>query len=160
MKQWLLLVWLACTGMNTVSADDRPGGSAAVLERSNPAGVFDPGQRFSHVVRVRGGDLLFLSGQVAFNEQGQLVGESDLRIQTEQTFRNIASLLDSHGIDFSNVIKLTIYIVNYQDEDRLLLHEIQSRFVDPNQIPASTLLGVQSLARPGILIEVDVVAVI
>ena len=126
------------------------------VQYSNPEGVFLP-PTFSQLVMVSDETLLILSGQVAFDVEGQLVGEGDLRAQTEQVFKNMQTILASANASMRDILKLTIYVVNYQPEDRLLIGEVQKQcFTEP--FPASTLLGVQSLARPGLLIEMDVIA--
>lgn len=129
------------------------------IQHFNPRGVHQP-TGYTHVVRVLNGDLLVISGQVALDADGHLVGERDLRAQATQVFENIKTILTSAEADFSSVIKLTIYVVNYQAEDRSLLVEIRDRYVDQERPPASTLVGVQSLASPEFMIEVEAWAVI
>lgn len=125
---------------------------------SNPDGVFVP-LSFSQLVSLSDETLLVLSGQVAFNATGDLVGEGDLRAQTVQVFENIKTILVSAKATFADVLKLTIYVVGYQAEDRFVIADVQKNYVDSNCLPTSTLLGVQSLARPGLLIEIDVLAI-
>lgn len=153
MKTIALLLTMGIAAMTCYADNDG-------IHRSNPPGVFDPGNKFSQLVSVKNRELLFFSGQVALNEQGELVGENDLRKQTVQVFENIKALLKSRDTDFTSLVRLTIYIVNYQSEDRFILHEVQHHYIPPGKSPASTLLGVQTLARPGLLIEIDGVAAI
>ena len=154
----ILSCMLACSALlSSVAAAADPDSKRPRIERHNPEGLFDPEQRYSQVVQVRGGDLLFFSGQVSFDDKGTLVG-SDLRAQLVQVFENLKQLLATQSLDFSDVIKFTIYIVNYQPDDRLIIENVQSQYVNPEHPPASTLLGVSSLARPGMLVEIDMVA--
>ena len=115
---------------------------------------------FGSLVKVSNGDLLMISGQVALDEGGHLVGEYDLRLQATQVFENIKRLLASFKADFSNIVKITIYIVNYKVEDRAILVEVREQYIDPEHYPASTLIGVQSLARPDFMIEIEAMAAI
>jgi enamine deaminase RidA (YjgF/YER057c/UK114 family) len=68
--------------------------------------------------------------------------------------------LASFGVDFSNVVKVTIFVVNYKPSDREILVKVRDQYVDPARPLASTLLGVQSLARPELLIEIEALAVV
>lgn len=125
----------------------------------NPATVFQP-SHYSQLVRVQEGELIVLAGQVAFDAEGQIVAPNDLRLQEIQSFENIKSLLAAVGADFSHVVKLTVYVVDYQLSDRAVLLEVLERYIDLEAPPANTLLGVQALARPGLKIEIEALAVI
>ena len=65
---------------------------------------------YSHAVRVSGGDLLFIAGQVSV-ENGVTVGEGDVAAQTRQVFANLGSVLDSAGATFADVVEFTTYLV-------------------------------------------------
>ena len=127
------------------------------IKRINAPAVFSPGT-YSQVVQVSGETLLYLAGQVAWDADGKTVGVGDLQAQAHQAFKNVDSVLAAAGSNFSRVIKLTIYVVNYQPEQRQMVMDAASQFVDSQHLPASTLLGVQSLARPDLLIEVEAIA--
>jgi enamine deaminase RidA (YjgF/YER057c/UK114 family) len=120
---------------------------------SNPPG-------YTHVVAVTGGTTLYISGQIALDVEGQLVGEGDFRAQVEQVFRNLESALAAAGAAFTDVVKLNFYIPNYQPEHRLVIREVGSQFLSKDHRPASTLVGVVALAFDGLLLEVEAVAVI
>lgn len=130
------------------------------FERSNPPGVHQPTPTYTHLIHVKEGDLLFISGQIALDEEGNLVGKGDLGAQTRQVFKNLKTILASAGADFSNVMKWTIYIVNYQYADREILVSAMWDEFDAPLPPASTLLGVQSLVGPDFMIEVDAIALV
>jgi len=115
---------------------------------------------YSHVVAARGAKTIYTAGQVAFNEAGQLVGAGDLRAQTRQVFENLRSALAAAGATFADVVKATIYVVDYQPSDRAAIVETRSGYFSKENPPASTLVGVQALAVPGLLVEIEVVAVI
>jgi len=124
----------------------------------NPEGMNRPGT-YTPVVTARGGKTIYISGQVALDERGQLVGGGDLKAQTEQVYRNLGLALKGAGAGFQDVVKITTYVVNYKPEYRSLMHEVRSRHFSGENPPASTLVGVQSLARPDILVEIEAVAV-
>jgi enamine deaminase RidA (YjgF/YER057c/UK114 family) len=123
-----------------------------------PEGLARPGA-YTPVVATRGGRTIYVSGQIAHDENDRLVGAGDLRAQAEQCFRNVAAALEGAGASFLDVVKLNLYVVDYKPEYRALLHEVRARYVSKDNPPASTLVGVQALARPGLLIEVEAIAV-
>ena len=124
----------------------------------NPEGLARPGT-YTPVVTVRGGKLIHISGQVSLDERGQLIGGKDLKAQTEQAYRNLGLALKGAGAGFQDVVKITTYVVNYKPEYRSLLHEVRARHFSKDQPPASTLVGVQSLALADFLVEIEAVAV-
>lgn len=128
------------------------------IEYLNPIQPLSPS--YTQMVKVSGGTLLFLSGQVAVDGNGRLIGEGDIYAQARQVFENIKTNLASQNADFSNIIKITIFIVNFQPEMRAALLAVANEYMDPDRPPASTLLGIQALARPDLLIEIEATAVI
>ena len=128
-------------------------------EYLQPAGL-SRSAAYTHVVAVDAGKLLFISGQVALDGSGQLVGRDDLRAQAQQVFENLRIALSAGGATFADVVKLNTYIVNYVPEYRTILGEVRSRYTGAEHPPASTLVGVQALALPEFLIEVEAVAVV
>lgn len=125
----------------------------------NPPELSDP-PGYTHVVAASGGTTVYVSGQIALDGDGNLVGAGDLRGQTEQVFQNIQVALGAAGATFADVIKLNFYILNYQPDDRLVIRDVRDRYVNVEQPPASTLVGVAALAVDGLLLEVEAVAVI
>lgn len=128
------------------------------IQHINPEGVARP-TGYTHVVVAEGRRLAFISGQVALDAQGNLVGEGDLARQAEQAYENLKTCLASIGATFSDVIKLTTYIVGYTPEARAAVRAVRERYLPAKSPPAHTLIGVQALALPGLLIEVEAVAV-
>jgi len=104
---------------------------------------------------VRFGDLLFISGCAPLDEAGQLVGYGDVAIQTRQVLAHIGSVLRHVGTDFSNVLKVTVYLLDI--DDRVAVNEVRKEFFGDSR-PASTLIEVPRLAVPGMLVEIDAVA--
>jgi len=124
------------------------------LERSNPDGIHTPGA-YSHIVRTTGSSLALISGQVGLRADGTLAG-NDLESQARQVFANLGTALESLGATPANVAKITAFIVNWSPELRPALAAGRGDFFG-DELPASTLLGVQALAQPELLIEVEAI---
>ena len=120
----------------------------------NPGRVF-PGM--SQAVRV--GNQLHVSGQVAFDANGDLVGRDDPEQQADQCFANIAQLLDAAGATPADVVSLRCFLVDadcyaaYADAKRRFLADVAVP-------PAGTAVIVAGLLVPGLLMEIEAVAVI
>jgi enamine deaminase RidA (YjgF/YER057c/UK114 family) len=129
-----------------------------VIERIYPDGLRRP-PTYVPVVRATGGSTIYLSGQVPVDSNGDLVGEGDFGAQARQVFANLRVALARVGADFSHVVRMTTYVVGYTPELRDALGAARSEAMGDARA-ASTLLGVQALAAPGYLIEVEAIAVI
>lgn len=132
--------------------------AARGVERSNPMGA-PPVLRpyYANTVRVPAGDLLFISGQVAWDADGQVVGRGDPVRQAEQVFANIATLLDAHGASFEDIVKVTVFVTDLSWFDQL--SDVRLRHF--SQLPpASTIVQVSSLVDPDLLIEVEAIAAV
>jgi enamine deaminase RidA (YjgF/YER057c/UK114 family) len=125
----------------------------------NPPGVA-ASPAYTHVVTVSGGRMIFLSGQVALDEKGELVGRGDLRAQTRQVFENMKRALAAAGARFEDVVKLTYYVVGYRPEQLATVREVRSEYLPRTNPPASTLVGVQALFADDVMIEVEAIAVV
>jgi len=115
---------------------------------------------WTHVVGVTGGKTIYISGQVSVNERGEVVGKGDLRQQTEQTYENLKHALTAAGATFRDVVKMNLYVVGLKPEHVPMLREVRSRYVNAEQPPASTLVGVSALVGTDWLIEIEAVAVV
>jgi enamine deaminase RidA (YjgF/YER057c/UK114 family) len=111
-------------------------------------------------VAAKPGKLVFLSGQVANDLNGQLVGKGNLQAQTEQVFANLKTALAAASASFSDVVKITWYVKGYKPEDLSTLRAVRDKYVNTSAPPASTLVGVASLFQDDYLIEVDAIAVV
>jgi 2-iminobutanoate/2-iminopropanoate deaminase len=131
------------------------------LTLDNPDGVAAPfGDRFSHVARVDlggGGALLLLSGQVSVDDEGAVVAPGDVRAQSERIFEIIGGLLAAHGASFADVAHIRTYLTNLDDLPGY--GEVRRSFF-PGTRPASTTVQVSRLFLPGIVLEVEVTAVV
>lgn len=111
---------------------------------------------YTQVVKVTGGQTIYLSGQVALDASRDLVGPGDFRAQAQQVFENLKAALAAAGADFRHVVKLNIYLL---DRAHLpILREVRDRYINTQAPPASTLLVVQSLAQEGFLLEIEAIA--
>lgn len=115
---------------------------------------------FSQVVVASGGRTIFISGQVAIDEKGALVGGSDLGQQTTQVMRNLGRALEAAGASFADVVKITTYVVGYRPELRAVIGQARSPFFAGRTPPASTLVGVSALAASDWLVEIEAIAVV
>jgi len=127
--------------------------------RLNPDTVAKPFGSYSQAVRVETSEVvwIYVSGQVAADVEGTLVGAGDMRAQTEQVFENLRAILAANGASFEDVVKITTYATTL--DDLAGMREVRGRFL-PAEPPASTAVRIAALVLPEALIEVDVVAVV
>jgi 2-iminobutanoate/2-iminopropanoate deaminase len=127
--------------------------------RSNPDTVAPPVGTYSQAVRVETGDAVWIhvSGQIAIDLEGNLVGPGDLRAQTRQVFENLRAILEAHGATFADVVKIGTYLTTL--DDLAGMREVRSEFLT-SEPPASTAVQVVALVVPDALIEIDLVAVV
>jgi enamine deaminase RidA (YjgF/YER057c/UK114 family) len=128
------------------------------IQRLTPAGLFKPGA-YTQVVVATGRRMVFVSGQVSMDAEGKLVAPGDFAGQAKQVYANLRAALEGAGATPADVTKLTTFVVGYQPELRLLLAEARHTVFGAAALPASTLVGVQALAEPGYLVEVEAIAV-
>jgi 2-iminobutanoate/2-iminopropanoate deaminase len=112
---------------------------------------------YSNAVRVAAGDLLHVSGQVAWDAQGRIVGVGDGPAQARQAFHNLGLVLAAHGAGFEDLVKVTVFVTGFDWFDQLsaLREELF-----PQHGPASTIVRVAELVQPELLVEVEAVAVV
>lgn len=115
---------------------------------------------YSHVVVASGARTIYISGQVSVDEEGRVVAPGDLAGQTTQVMHNLGLALKSAGASYSNIVKITTFVVGYKPELRPLIGKARSAFFEGMEPPASTLVGVSALAAPEWLIEIEAVAVV
>lgn len=126
----------------------------------NTPGVASPSGLYSHAVRVTAGDLLFISGQTAGDEEGNLVGEGDVAAQTRRVFHNIGKVLEGAGASFGNVVEFTIYLVGTESAGPFLetRREVFRTLYPDGGYPCSTLVNIDSLGGGKALVEVSAIA--
>jgi 2-iminobutanoate/2-iminopropanoate deaminase len=116
-----------------------------------------PVANYKMATRQEGGQLLYISGQVARDTEGNVVGTGDMRTQARQVFQNLRQVLQAAGGDLNNLMKMTTYITKIEDFPAVA--EVRSE-VFQGELPASTLIVVKSLFHPDFLIEIEGVAAI
>jgi enamine deaminase RidA (YjgF/YER057c/UK114 family) len=125
---------------------------------SNPLSLPTP-RNYHHAVAVEGGRTIYLSGQVAFDAERNIIGGDDIVAQTRQALRNLRTAVESAGGKMSDVVQLTIHVVNYRPAQLNDIAGTLAEFFPSEKLPANTLVGVPSLSTHGLLIEITGVAV-
>ncbi len=125
----------------------------------NPPGMKPLGM-YTQVTVAQGGSLAFISGQVAIDSQGKVVGAGDIQAQAVQVFENLKLALGGIGATFEDVIKFTIYIVELSAERRKAVMEVRGRYISHKNPPAATMIGVDQLVEPELLVEIEAVVAI
>ncbi len=138
-------------------AQAKTGGVAR--EHKNPPALSTP-RGYSHTVSVSGGKTVYIAGQVAYNAQGEVVGKGDLKAQMRQAFENLRVALAAAGGSFKDLVKINTYVVGYKPDQLPILREVRAEMLKDLPPPASTLVGVQALVNPDLLIEIEAIAVV
>ena len=127
--------------------------------RSNPDTVAAPMGTYSQAVRVETGDAIWIhvSGQIAIDLEGNLVGPGDVRAQTRLVFVNLWAILAANGATFADVVKIGTYLTTL--DDLAGMREVRGEYLTAEP-PASTAVQVVALVVPDALIEIDLVAVV
>ncbi len=132
----------------------------APVQDAAGAQIIDPGWSWDDTLPLAQakqiGNTIYVSGQVAFNAQGKLVGKGNMKVQTRQVFRNIKAVLAAAGAKMEHIIKINTYIT----DGSKFMEMLEARGdIFGNNPPASTAVVVAGLAFPGLLIEVEAIAV-
>jgi enamine deaminase RidA (YjgF/YER057c/UK114 family) len=126
----------------------------------SPPGLFSTRRLgFTHVVTSSPGTTVYISGQTAWDAERKIVGGTDFRLQAEQAFRNLRTALEAAGASPADVVFVRIYVVDYRPDHAAVLSPMLEEFF-AGGLPASTWVGVQSLAVPGFLVEIEATAVV
>jgi len=123
---------------------------------ADPAGVA-PSSRYSHVVTATGRQV-FVSGQVALDEDGKLVGEGDALAQARQAFGNIARCLAAAGAGLEHLVKVTVFVTDIAHLAGV--RTAWDELLDPRHAPASSAVQVAGLFRPDLLLEIEAYAIV
>jgi 2-iminobutanoate/2-iminopropanoate deaminase len=115
------------------------------------------GGAFSSGVEAPSGRTVYVSGQVSMDAEGNVVGEGDIKAQTEAVLEHVKTVVEEAGGGMEDIVKLTVFITDMGLYDEI--HEVRRRyFREP--FPASSMVEVSALIDPRLLIEVEAVAVI
>jgi 2-iminobutanoate/2-iminopropanoate deaminase len=125
----------------------------------NPPGwVQNP--RFTQVVEITKGRTILISGQIAFDKDGNVVGKGYVRAQSARAIENLKLALDGVGATFNDVVKLDSYLVE-MPSNLPAYREVRAQYLAKNEYqPASTTIGVSALVHPDLLLEVEAVVVL
>ena len=158
-REFVTAVTVAAAATTAVAPTAAQAAQAGVnVRHSNPPGLTQP-PAYSQVVEINGPHrLVFIAGQTGVDASGKAA--QGFRAQAMQAFTNIKTALASVGGSMDNVVRLTTYLTDIQ-QDADAYREVRASFL-PNKsaLPASTLLQVVRLADPAYLIEVDAVAIL
>ena len=112
---------------------------------------------YSHVGEASAGTIVYISGQVPLDAQGQLVGDGDFEAQTRQVFENLTRALEAADATWSDVVKLDYFL---REVGQIAsVRAVRDEYVDTAKPPASTLVEVSSLFSPDVLVEIQAIAV-
>lgn len=145
--------WLACAGLVLAMAAPAQETPRAI----NPPAL-PPAHGYSHVVIAPVGRLVSISGQVAMDRAGKVVGAGDFRAQCVQVFENLRIALHSAGLDFKDVVRTDMYVTDLGQ--LAVLRDVRAHYLPADAPAASTLVKVDALFRPGLMIEVAAEAVL
>ena len=118
-------------------------------------GLSEPISHFCHVVTV--GRLVFLSGCIASDEHGKIVGGADAGAQARQVHENMKKLLTTVGATFGDICKVTVFVKNMDDREKI--NTVRKEYFGASR-PASTLVEVSRFTREGALVEIEATAVL
>ncbi|MGT2531291.1 RidA family protein [Streptomyces nojiriensis] len=131
-------------------------GGSHLTRISAPEGV-SPGTGYNHVVRGTG-RFVAVSGQCAFDEKGEVVGEGDPAAQARQVFENLRRCLAAAGAGFDDVVKLTYFVTDVAHLPAV--REARDAVIPADRLPASSAVQVAALFRPELLLEIEAFAVL
>ena len=127
----------------------------AQVKRTNPPALTTP-TGYTHVVEVTGpAKTIYISGQIAYDKDGKVVGAGDMKAQAEQVFKNLQAALAAAGAKFSDVVKMNSYITDMSKVQAV--RDVRAQYFK-DATPASTFVEVKGLVRPELLLEIEVVA--
>jgi len=155
----IVLVVTLLVIVSAISAGAQQNQAQPTVRFINPS-TLEQNPRFTHIVEVTGGRMIFISGQAPTDKNGQVVGKGDFRRQAQQVFDNIKAALDAVGATPDDVVKLTSFIVDMQ-KNLPAYREVRRQMFDKNaHPPGSTTVGVSSLVNPDCLLEVEATVVL
>jgi len=132
-----------------------------VKECINPPELFQSLQYgFSQIVVSRGSSTVYLSGQVAWDEKQQIVGQGDFLAQARQALQNVQTAIQVAGGAMADVVSMRIYFLHERRGEIHYISQVLKEFFSSEQAPATTWIGVQSLADEQFLIEIEAICVL
>ena len=129
------------------------------IQRLNPPTLSKP-TGYSHATLVTAGRQLHISGQVALNAAGEIVGKGDLAAQADQVYQNLLAALAAAGADMRHVFKIVTYVVDLDPARAADIRKVRLRYLAEGEYPASTMVGTTALVHPDLLIEIEAIALL
>ena len=126
----------------------------SIYEPILPYNNWPPRLTFSPAVRV--GNLVFLSGTTATDDQGNIVGPGDIVVQTRQIFHKFSLILESVGGSLANIVETTDYVLSLDDYKKTA--QLRRELFKGPPWPAATGVVVSGLVRKDALIEIKGIA--
>ena len=120
-------------------------------------GTMSPPFGYSHIVDAAASRVIFISGQVPLNTDGDLVGKGDFEAQARQVFANLSAALEAAGAGWNDVVKLNYFLTDIGE--LATVRAIRDEYVDTERPPASTLVQVSALFSPEAMVEIEAVAI-
>ena len=115
------------------------------------------GGAYSSGVEAPAGRTIYVSGQVSLDAEGNVVGEGDVKLQTETVLEHVKTVVAEAGGDMEDIVKVTVFITDMGLYDEI--HEVRRRYFE-EPFPASSMVEVSALIDPRLLIEIEAVAVV
>ena len=112
---------------------------------------------YSSGVEAPAGRTVYVSGQVSLDAEGNVVGEGDVRLQTETVLEHVKTVVEGAGGGMGDIVKVTVFITDMGLYDEI--HEVRRRYFE-EPYPASSMVEVSALIDPRLLVEIEAVAVI
>ena len=129
----------------------------AQVKRTNPPTLSAP-TGYTHVVEVaRTARTVYIAGQVALDRSGTVVGKGDMKAQAEQVFKNLEAALAAAGASFKDVVKTNTYVTDMSQAQ--VIRDVRAKHFGQAP-PANTLVQVVALARPELMLEIEVIAAV
>jgi len=120
------------------------------------AGIGEPPEPYCQVVRA--GSIVFIAGQVALDENWQIVGLGDPLAQAEQVWRNLERAAVAAGGTAKDIVKITVFLSDIRHAAAEM--EVRARYFDKGRWPICTQVQVANLGLPELLMEVDAIAIV
>lgn len=153
MKVFILILLLFASYRGLSQSD------TSIVKLKNANSVLTP-KGYSHYAEIDLGNckMIIISGQVALDKKGNLIGKDNLAEQTEQVFMNIKNIVEEVGGNMDNIVKMGIYMTDISQIQ--ILRDTRNKFINLKTAPTSTLVQVSKLLRDDILIEIEATAIV
>ena len=122
-----------------------------------PKGMYSAQARgISHAIKV--GDTIYVAGQVALDEERNVTGQGDCTAQATKVFENIKMVLEAAGASLKDIVKLTTFVKGFENMEKV--RQVRRQYFADGYFPANTMVVIESLILPELLVEIEAVAVV